>query len=185
MAPIAAFVDMFDKMNDATTDSYRYFTVPCRFLLFPLTYASVFIDELADSSLVRVTHNWVAPDSLKIPVEGLRLSPYRYWKVTGVFPESFQARGKFFYSRSSNLDDGLILSDNDSVVMLYREDASVDWHYISQSRVGLWAIGNIFVDNFQPGEYTLAVWDKQIVGTPEENTEPDGIKSIQTHLRAY
>ncbi len=175
IAPIAAFVDMFDKMNDATTDSYRYFTEPVDFT-FPLTYASVFIDELADSSLVRVTHNWVAPDSLKIPVEGLRLSPYRYWKVTGVFPESFQARGKFFYSRSSNLDDGLILSDNDSVVMLYREDASVDWHYISQSRVGLWAIGNIFVDNFQPGEYTLAVWDKQIVGTPEENTEPDGIK---------
>jgi len=95
IAPIAAFVDMFDKMNDATTDSYRYFTEPVDFT-FPLTYASVFIDELADSSLVRVTHNWVAPDSLKIPVEGLRLSPYRYWKVTGVFPESFQARGKFF-----------------------------------------------------------------------------------------
>jgi len=173
--PITAFVDLFYKVNDATTDSYRFFTEPVEYS-FPLLYASVLIDELSDSSLIRITHNWAPPDSLKIPVEGLRLSPYRYWKVDGIFPESFHARGKFFYSKSGNLDDSLLFTENDSVVMLYRRDASADWHYIPQLRDGPWLIGNIFVDNLQPGEYTLAVWDKQLVGTEDKEVNSSNIK---------
>ena len=170
--PIASFVDLYEKVNDATTDNYSYFSEPEEYT-FPLTYFKLFIDELSDSSLVRVTHNWVAPDSLKLPVQGLTLSPYRHWKVEGVFADSFQARGKFFYSISSNLDDGLLFSDNDSIVILYRENTFADWHEVSQTRIGVWSVGNIIVENIQPGEYTLAVWDKQIVGSPEIEAKED------------
>jgi|ETNmetMinimDraft_26_1059896.scaffolds.fasta_scaffold00023_31 aminopeptidase N len=173
--PVAAFIDLFEKVNDATTDNYKYFTQPTNYA-FPTTYFTLDIDELSDSTLVRVTHNWVAPDSLKVPVDGLRLSPYRYWKVDGVFHESYQANGKFFYSISSNLDDGLILSDNDSVVILYRENTSSNWHEVSQTRIGPWSVGNIIVDDLQPGEYTLAVWDKTIVGENENQINKSNIK---------
>lgn len=175
IAPVSAFVDLFEKVNDATTDNYKYFTEPSDYV-FPATYFTLNIDDLADSSLIRVTHNWVAPDSMKVPVEGLRLSPYRYWKVEGVFDESFKAYGKFFYSISSNLDDGLILSDNDSVVILYRENTSSDWQELQQTRVGVWSVGNIIVDYIYPGEYTLAVWDRTIVGESENNVLKDNIK---------
>ncbi len=172
--PIATFIDFYDKVNDATTDSYSYFTEPIDYS-FPLTYFTIYIDQLIDSSLLRVTHNWVAPDSLKSPVEGLSLSPYRYWKIDGVFDESIVAQGKFFYTISSNLDNGLITSDNDSIVILYRENTNSDWQEVDQTRVGVWSVGNIIVDNIQPGEYTLAVWDKQLVGNDENQQDTDRI----------
>ncbi len=174
-APVVTIIDMYEKMNDATIDSYRYFTQPEEYA-YPLTYFMIYIDELSDSSLIRTTHNWVAPDSLAIPVEGLRISPTRYWKIEGVFDSSLQARGKFFYSKSGYLDDSLIFSENDSVIILYRENTSCNWHEIQQERVGGWSIGNIFINDLQPGEYTLAVWDKQIVGVPKIDTKPDKIK---------
>lgn len=164
--PSAAFLDMFEKINDATTDNYSFFTEPIEYD-FPETFFKLFVDQLSDSALVRVTHNWVAPDSLFTPIDGLKLSPYRYWKVEGVIPESFNARGNFFYSNSGNLDNELILSPNDSVVILYRPDTKSQWHEIPQTRYGPWAIGNIMVHEINLGEYTLAVWDKQIVGEYE------------------
>mgnify|MGYP002639403093 CR=1 FL=1 len=166
--PILATIDLYEKINDATTDNFKYFTQPEEYD-FPLTYFTLNIDQLNDSAMIRTTHNWVAPDSLVTPVEGLRLSPYRHWKVEGIVPDNFQASGKFFYSFSSNLDNELITSNNDSIVILYREGAGYEWQSIPQTRIGVWSVGNITVDNLLIGEYTLAVWDIQIVGTEESN----------------
>jgi len=73
-------------------------------------------------------------------------------------------RGRFFYSNTSTLDASLILSEQDSVVVLYRSSTADDWHQVPQTREGLWNIGYIIVNDFKPGQYTLAVWDRQIVG---------------------
>jgi len=164
--PKLVLMDPFEKIGDATTDNFQFFTQPGEYV-FPETYFKIFIEQLSDSALVRVTHSWVAPDSLKIQVDSLRLSPYRYWKVEGVFPAGMQAKGRFFYDRGNNLDNNLILSENDSVVILYREGTSGDWHEIHQERQGSWMIGYIIVDELLPGEYTLAVWNKQWVSSPE------------------
>ena len=174
MEPKVVFMDLFEKTNDATTDNFRYFNEPEEYT-FPETYFTLLIDQLADSALIRTTHNWVEPDSLKVPIEGLTLSPYRHWKIEGIFPEGFSASGKFFYSMSSNLDNGLITSANDSIVILYREDASHEWSSVSQTRIGVWSVGNIIVDEILPGEYTLAVWDRQLVGIGSSIND-DGIR---------
>jgi len=163
--PQAVFLDLFERINDATTDNYHFFTEPETYS-FPDAYFALIIDGLADSALMRATHSWVAPDSLKAPVPGLRLSPYRHWKIEGVFPDSMKAKGRFTYNKGSYLDEDLILSDSDSVVILYRENPSNDWQEISQSRYGNWNIGTITIDELRIGEYTLAVWDKYLVGTP-------------------
>lgn len=168
--PIAIFLDLYEKIGDATTDNYRFFTEPEEYT-FPDTYFRIVIDQLADSALIRATHNWVAPDSLKTSIDGLRLSPYRHWKIEGVFPEGIEAKGRFLYDYSNYLDDGLILSDSDSAVILYRENPSKDWHEIPQSRYGNWNIGYILTESLLPGEYTLAVWDKIVVGTEEYITQ--------------
>lgn len=173
--PIMVTMDLFEKTNDATTDDYSYFTEPETYE-FQYTYFTLTINSLEDSALIRTTHNWVAPDSLKTPVEGLTLSPYRHWEIEGIIPDGFQAEGKFFYNTSGNLDNGLITSQNDSVVILYRSNAAHDWQEIPQTRVGVWMVGNIIVDNILPGEYTLAVWDKQIVGTKENKLNDNGIR---------
>lgn len=167
--PTAVMIDPFETACDATIDNYKIFTSPQEYA-FPDTYFKLYLDECNDSSLLRVTHHWAAPDSLKTPVEGLRLSPYRHWQTEGFLKDGFNARGRFYFSQGGYLDGGLIDSSNDSVVILFRENSADEWHMVSQELIGTWMIGYIFVNDLQLGEYTLAVWDKTIVSVPGEKS---------------
>lgn len=164
--PLLVLMDPFEKIGDATTDNFHVFGQPEEYV-FPETFFKISIEQISDSAFVRATHNWVAPDSLKKPVDGLRLSPYRYWKIEGNFADGMKALGRFFYDTGNGLDGDLILTEKDSVVILYREGSWDDWHEIQQTRQGSWMIGYIYVDDMLPGEYTLAVWDTQLVSAPE------------------
>ncbi len=169
--PTSVMMDPFETACDATIDNYEIFSSPQEYT-FPDTYFKLYLDDCNDSSLLRVTHHWAAPDSLKTQVEGLRLSPYRYWQTEGLLKADFNARGRFYFSQGGYLDGGLIESANDSVVILFRENSADEWHMVSQELIGTWMIGYIFVDDLHLGEYTLAVWDKTIVSSPE----PEGVK---------
>ena len=102
----------------------------------------------------------MAPDSLKVPVDGLRISPNRYWKIDGVLSDDFHAQGRFYYDALTGLDNELILNENDSLLILYRDHPRNDWHYVPQNRVGNWNIGYAYIEDLQLGEYTTVVWDK-------------------------
>ncbi|MBS4056040.1 MAG: T9SS type A sorting domain-containing protein [Bacteroidales bacterium] len=162
--------DLYNKTCDATTDEQLIVRQTGEYV-FSKPFFKLYVDALPDSAYIRITHHWAPPDSLKQAVEGLRLSPYRYWQVAGIFPENTQMRGRFFYSDGNTLDNTLIQSENDSVVILYRSDAGHDWQWVSQSREGLWSIGYIYVDQLLPGEYSLAVWDRQLVGLGAESPD--------------
>ena len=166
--PVVVFCDYFDKTADATTDQDIVIRENGE-VSFPKPGFRLYVDAIQDSAMFRITHHWVAPDSMKVPVPGLRLSPYRYWQVNGIFPENTSLRGRFFYSNSQALDASLILSEQDSVVILYRPEAAADWQIVPQSREGLWSIGYIYVESLPVGEYTLAVWDKTLVGLNENS----------------
>ncbi len=161
--PLLVLSDFYDKTADATTDLDGVIRTIGE-LSLPTLHFKLFTDVLPDSAFYRFTHNWVAPDSLKEPIAGLQLSPYRHWEMNGIFAENTSMRGRFFYSNTSTLDASLILSEQDSVVVLYRSSPADDWHEVPQTREGLWNIGYIIVNDFKPGQYTLAVWDSQIVG---------------------
>ncbi len=60
--------------------------------------------------------------------------------------------------------NGIIQSEQDSAVLLYRTDPSDDWHSIEYTQIGIWSIGNFFVDNLPKGEYCVAVVDDTFVG---------------------
>ena len=49
------------------------------------------------------------------------------------------------------------------MVIVYRKDATDEWHEIQFERYGLWNIGYLYVD-VMVGEYAFAVWDKTYVG---------------------
>ncbi len=173
--PEAILLDLNEKTNDATVDNYKIFTQKEDYK-FPDTYFKIYIDSLYSKSLIQATHHWVAPDTLKSPVYGLRLSPNRYWSIDGVFEKRLSARGRFYYNHSVYFDKELIRSENDSVVLLYRKNAGDDWSPVSQSRMGTWSIGYIYTDEIKKGEYTLAAWDLQTVGKKQNKTENNNIK---------
>lgn len=164
--PLAVFTDPEGKTCDATTDATSVIHETGDYS-FSNTFFTLKVNEIADSALIMLTHNWVAPDSLVEPINGLTLSDYRYWKIEGVFPEEYNATGIFLYSKGSYLDNNLIKSAEDSVIIMYRPDPSYNWQFIDFERIGSWVTGNLYVDNLQNGEYTLAAWDKQYVGKNE------------------
>jgi len=159
--PTIIFVDPDDLLCDATTDETHSINSTGE-TVFSNTFFSLETEEIGTEALVRVTHNWVPPDSLKKPVNGLRLSDYRYWTIDGFFPEDFVARGSFQYKKNNYLDNTLITNASDSLVILYRTGPSEDWTSIDFTRQGPWAFGFIQVDNLPKGEYTLAIWDHTV-----------------------
>ena len=165
--PVLAMADFYDKTADATTDVDGILRGTGETTFTSINF-KLFVDVLPDTAFYRFTHHWVAPDSLRQPFAGLRLSPYRHWEMKGIFPQGTTMRGRFFYNKSSTLDGSLIQSEQDSVVVLYRPDAAHEWQSVPQTREGMWNVGYIFVDDFQPGQYTLAVWDTQLVNLIEK-----------------
>lgn len=174
-APTFVMVDLFERAADATTDNYK--TIKSTGLYdYPDTFFKIDVTQVYDSAFVRATHNWVPPDSLHILQPGLTLSDYRYWTIEGIFPEGFEATGRFFYNRNASLDNNLLISSADSLVILYRPNAASDWLPVSFSRIGPWQIGTIYVPQLRPGDYTLAVWDEVYVGSNLLQPEKKSLK---------
>ena len=167
--PLAVMMDPYEKTDDATIDYFKIITETGNYS-FQKTYLKIFIDAITDSAFVRVTHHWVAPDSIKNQVTGLRISKKRYWQVEGYFPPVTAARGKFYFSNSPSMDADLELTMEDSVMILYRADRSDDWHYVPQYLYGLSTIGYIFIEDLKPGEYAVAAINKQYLGITKKPT---------------
>jgi aminopeptidase N len=175
--PVAVFIDLEEKMCDATTDSYKVIDETGSYG-YSKTFLEIEVLDIVDSAFIQVTHNWAPPDSLEEPVNGLRLSDYRYWTVTGVLPETFVAKGYFFYTINSYLDNTLLTGPTDSVILMHRANAQEDWQEIGFEQLGNWTVGNLIVEDLEMGDYTLAVWDTQ-VGVKEEGN--NGIQRIKVY----
>ena len=127
--------------------------------------------SLTDSVFVAVENNLVGPyDDPLIPY--LTLSSKHFWTVNRFDFGEAEVKGIFDYSNST--DGDIIMSANDSVTLFYRKNASEAWHEIAHEfhPGSTWKLGRIIVDIFVPGEYTIAVWDKDALGA-EEYAKPE------------
>lgn len=173
-APGFIIPDYHEKQSDAITDRMVTITEPGSISLSP-TFFELETVTVDDSAFVYAAHQWAPPDPLEIPIEGLTLSDYRYWVIDGIFPEGFNATGTFWYNKNAYLDDGIITQPTDSAIIMYRPAAGHAWQFIPFTKIGLWNIGKIFVENLQKGQYAIAVADDTFVGTPE-NKEKTGFR---------
>ncbi len=158
--PKHIFVDKEEQIQDATTD--RYFIISnAGDYNFDNEYAYVTINNLDDSCMLRVVHNWVAPDSLKTPIPGLFLSDNRYYNVEGILPSNFSASIKFKFTKSLNekLDNNLLTNVSDSLVLLYRKSPKYDWQIIPFIKTGSNTAGYLFDDSLKLGQYCMGIWD--------------------------
>lgn len=154
--PVVILADPEEKMCDATIDNYKTIKSAGNYV-YDRTFFTLEVESISDSAFIQVTHNWAPPDSLKETVPGLRLSDYRYWRVEGIVPEGFLARGKFVYNVNNFLDNTLITSSSDTLIILYRKGAADDWQEVAFEKTGPWNVGIILVNDLQAGEYTFAV----------------------------
>ena len=183
--PTKIFLDIDEKIQDATTDRYFIVSSPST-INYPNEFASVTVNNISDSCLLRVIHNWVAPDSMKNPIPGLFLSDYRYYSVEGILSSNFSASIKFQYSKSmasgssySYLDNNLITNSADSLVLLYRKNTKFDWEIIPSSRTGSNTAGYIIDDSLKLGDYCLGIYDwERYVNIDNHLNKSDNILNI-------
>ena len=162
--PDFVMMDYNEKTSDATTDMYKVIKTT-GVQSFSASLSIIDVIAVTDSALVRIEHNWVAPDPLKSANSDIkRLSDYHYWKVDGIFPNSFISKGRFRYNRtvsstSGNLDNILLpySSSTDSLLLLYRKNVADDWKIIPFIRSGPASTGYLIADTLRKGEYTFGV----------------------------
>ncbi len=175
--PVYAGLNYDSKINDASSHEVKIIKSNANF-----TYAlgKVYLqvqNKGADSSLLRVIHNYVKPDPFKNNPLVHKLSDQHYWKVEGILSPGFAAKLRFNYDGTksiggtfSYLDTLLTIVNGDSVNLFYREDAAHDWQMLSN--VNKFSSGQktgfIEVDTLRLGEYTFGnMGDTTLVGLKE------------------
>ena len=122
--------------------------------------------SLTDSVFVSVENHLVEPYNDPL-IPYLTLSTKHFWTINRHDFGEAQMEGWFDYSKSN--DGDIIQTQNDSATLLYRRDASEAWHEIAYTLYpsSNWKQGRFILDDFQSGEYVLAVWDKEALGSEE------------------
>ena len=159
--PSTVMVDLNEKLADATTDKYEVINNTGTFE-YNECFAQLEAVHVIDSALVRIVHNWIKPDNLKLNNNDIkRIHSERYWNIEGVLPDNFINNIKFYYNRqpSENLDYKFLPSPQsvDSMVLLYRKNSADEWHLINFIRNGDYYSGYLITQQAQQGEYVLAI----------------------------
>ncbi len=119
------------------------------------------VDQADQPSDMFVNTYWFKADDTVDP--GSRTSDRRHWTISGQFPEGFNASASIFYN-GGGPDDweyDLVNETEDSLIVAYRPDASVEWiEYPFYTKNVLGdpnnGSGRIQIDSFLPGDYTFA-----------------------------
>ncbi|NOZ46642.1 MAG: T9SS type A sorting domain-containing protein [Chlorobi bacterium] len=158
--PDFILVDPEEKISDATTDYTKTITEDGNYF-FSSTYFNCFVNNLTDSMFVRVEHHWVPPDVTYTNTKDFHLSKYFYWTVNAIIPELTTVKGKFSYNfnnseyyANKDIDKETII---DSLTILYRPDASVDWREISHFFSGSQISGYFLTDSLLNGDYAVGI----------------------------
>jgi hypothetical protein len=119
----------------------------------------------ADSSLIRVVHNYVKPDPFKNNPQNHKLSDQHFWNVEGILSPGFHSKITFYYDGNkviggtyTYLDTLLAKVNGDSIRVFYRVNAADDWKLVKNCIVNITGLrsGSIILDTLKLGQYTFA-----------------------------
>ncbi len=151
---------------------------------FPLRrYADIrlSINSIVDSAELIAVHHFGNPKG-KIPAWADFNTGDRYWTIRGINTQNLSFGGRIDYNANANgFDQRLCATSEDSLVILFREDATKDWElYKNQQKVDIGSntngIGYFLLDTMITGEYTLANSGQTISIIEEEIKEEPSIQ---------
>ena len=141
------------------------------------------VNSLTDSAFLYVEHNYTAPDALRDTALHYRVSPNRYWKISGIFPTGFSAKATLYYDGRKNttvngayyLDTALTIKTRDSLILLYRRNAGQDWReFPVYKRTDLGPSTDMYgyftLDSLPQGEYVFANGVSHVLGIDEQKS---------------
>jgi len=175
-----------DKIGDATSHEAKIIKSAGN-----VTYAlgKIFMQVQnagADSSLLRVIHNYVRPDPFKYNPIHHKLSDQHFWRVEGILSQGFVTKARFNFDGNkaaggtyAYMDTLLTIINSDSINLFYRKNASEDWvmlQNVTKFITGLRS-GYIQMDTLKLGEYTFGNYgDSSLVGLNQSSKNKMEIK---------
>lgn len=163
--PTLGYLNRDELISHAVTATYSKFTTTGT---KPLVHSNMTlqIQSITDSAFVLVEHNWAAPDPVLDWESGKLISPQRYWRIDGIWNSGFNTNASFRYNGQTTggnayLDHLLITGTEDSLILLYRPDRSVDWTEFPTYTKAFGNVndksGSLNATNVQKGEYAIAI----------------------------
>ena len=153
--PDYIIVDYENLMADAVTDNAAI-VKNTGIKFFTDAFFKYNVQSVPDSAFLYVAHNWVAPDSSGLPQNNMLISNNRYWIVRGNFPTGFVTKGSFSFNKYS-FDQFIGNNSLDSLKILYRPHAGINWTIIPSIKEGFGTSGYLIIDTLKLGEYALGV----------------------------
>jgi aminopeptidase N len=138
------------------------------------------VNSLPAPMPIRVEEYWVAADTEADLPYACLVSPDRWWRIHAAVPEGAALAGRIFYDGRDQLNsctDPLLMQDigpntfrEDSLVLLYRPDASWPWteqpdHTVNVVSNPTDRQGRIDFNGLRAGDYTLG-WKLSATATP-------------------
>lgn len=180
--PMLILCDYFEQTSDASIKETKFLTSKgLKSYNNNFFKASIKTINENDTAMLRITHNWVAPDRFENRILGLVIANNRFWSVEGNFPNGFKASAEFTYSTGGGgtanayLDNEFITNSLDSLVLLYRPNRATDW--IIEEATNSKILKKFTVDSLKSGEYCLAIYDWENY-LSIENNEIENLSSI-------
>ena len=159
-APVAIFCDVNNKFADASHEE-TFVIKQNGSKNFSAAKFKAIVEEVSDSTLLRIEHRWVGPKTVGEIPEGLTISSDRYWTIHRLNKGESKIKGEFQYQDAVNYEENLIVSPNDSIVLLYRPDGSQQWRSIDYVFQGMSNYGRMTLDDVMSGDYVLGMWDEE------------------------
>lgn len=185
--PVFAGVELDEKISHAVASESRVLKTTGA-LNLSNARVNLTIQSISDSAFIFAEHNYVAPDPLQA-AQTYIISSERYWKISGIFPQGFDATARLTYDgrTSSNygtnywLDNNLFVNGatEDSLILLYRKDAGDDWSifpwYTKTTGSLTDKVGTIMIDSLLAGEYAFGMRG-QAVAITEHSKNNENLK---------
>lgn len=118
--------------------------------------------DVAGTGEFQAVHRWVAPDPVLNTALNYRLSNNHYWDIRNL--NNVYAKANIPYDKRQSaaaLDADLVSVTEDSLILLYRADASHDWTeypYYTKNTGGstVNGYGSVNIDSLKTGQYCFA-----------------------------
>jgi hypothetical protein len=165
--PALAGLNMKNKIAEAVSSDTLVITKSGTYNMSTYSRVDLFVKSVGDTAFLFLEHNYAAPDPVKDTSLHYRLSPYRYWNISGIRPEGFRDSARLYFDgrkvyNTTNgncyLDTALMPVNDDSIILLYRPNVKSDWKEFPAYKKSIISslYGYMAVDSLPNGQYTFA-----------------------------
>jgi len=155
--PALAMLDLYEKVNDATVTKALWIKNAGE-TRFPECFFTLNVNELTDSIWMRTVFHSVQPDFPGCP-DSLDFPFNCYWTVQSIFPQGFNAEGRFQVPVVTATTDSIIADSQnnpETFFMLFRPFHSDKWQTIDAKIKPGNRFVNVKVPVLKPGDYCIA-----------------------------